>query len=365
MQPGSIVLLAALSLRPGVGTGAELPDVVNTQLQTRSAAAGLEKEFGALVQGQSRPAWIGYAQPLVPGNHHMCCCDSERSGQDAGRTLSGCRLEREGSFTMNSADAGRASLEGPRQIWVLFRVAQARVMKIRFFSGDCELDAGGLPLYWLTDVRPAESVELLAGFVTRPQQEESADEEDHVAGGAMAAIALTNDPAAARAFDRFVAANQPISLRGQAAFWLGEARGRHGLELLKRMVDDDPSEQVRERAVFGLSISKQSDSLPALIDVAHHGSAGVRGQAIFWLAQKAGKKAAQAITAAIENDPETEVKKKAVFALAQLPPDEGVPLLIKVAQTNRNSEVRRQAMFWLGQSKDSRALAFLEDVLMH
>jgi HEAT repeat protein len=89
----------------------------------------------------------------------------------------------------------------------------------------------------------------------------------------------------------------------------------------------------------------------------------VRGQALFWLAEKAGKKAENTITAAIQNDPDTEVKKKAVFALSQMPHDEGVPKLIEVATTNRNPEVRKQAMFWLGQSNDPRALAFFEKVL--
>jgi len=91
----------------------------------------------------------------------------------------------------------------------------------------------------------------------------------------------------------------------------------------------------------------------------------VRGQALFWLAQKAGKKAASTITDAIENDPNTEVKKKAVFALSQLPKDDGVPKLIEVARNNRNPAVRKQAMFWLGQSNDPRALAFFEEVLSH
>jgi HEAT repeat protein len=69
------------------------------------------------------------------------------------------------------------------------------------------------------------------------------------------------------------------------------------------------------------------------------------------------------ITAAIENDPDTEVKKKAVFALSQLPRDQGVPLLIQQARTNKNAAVRKQAMFWLGQSKDPRALKFFEEIL--
>ena len=71
----------------------------------------------------------------------------------------------------------------------------------------------------------------------------------------------------------------------------------------------------------------------------------------------------QTVSNAIDNDPDTDVKKKAVFALSQMPRDEGVPKMIEVARTNRNAEVRRQAMFWLGQSGDPRALRFFEEVL--
>jgi HEAT repeat protein len=92
-------------------------------------------------------------------------------------------------------------------------------------------------------------------------------------------------------------------------------------------------------------------------------NAQLRGDALFWVAQRAGAKAMETVTNAIDNDPDTEVKKKAVFALSQMPKDEGVPKMIEVARNNRNPEVRRQAMFWLGQSRDPRALQFFEDIL--
>src|SRR6185295_18517835 len=101
------------------------------------------------------------------------------------------------------------------------------------------------------------------------------------------------------------------------------------------------------------SVSRESDAVDEIIRMAHEDtSTRVRGQALFWLAQKAGRKAASTISGAIDNDPDTEVEKKAVFALSQMPKDEGVPKLIEVAQSNRNLEVRKQAMFWLGQSND-------------
>jgi HEAT repeat protein len=101
-----------------------------------------------------------------------------------------------------------------------------------------------------------------------------------------------------------------------------------------------------------------------LLKMAHSdASPQVRGQAIFWLAQKAGKKAGASIAAAIENDPDMQVKKRAVFALSQLPQDEGVPQLMHVADNNSNPAIRKEAIFWLGQSKDPRALEYLEAIL--
>lgn len=337
---------------------AQEPHVVNAKVESRSAAAGLEKEFRALVQSQVQPAWIGYAVPVIPGDHTMCCCDGRYE-----RLRGGCALEGEHSMTVQSNDSKRASLEGSEYIFVLFRAAGKRVVKIRTYSEDCELDAGGLTLYWVTGVKPAESVAWLATFVRPADEDESGGE--RLTSGALTAIALTNDGAADRALDQFAASGQPEHLREQAAFWLGSARGRHGFETLARMIREDPDERFRKHATFALSVSREPDALAALIRTAKNDSASeVRGQALFWLAQKASQKAATAITDAIENDPETAVKRQAVFALTQLPRDEGVPLLIHVARTNRNREVRKQAMFWLGQSNDPGALAFIEEVLL-
>jgi hypothetical protein len=359
-----IILCLALSACAAVTVSAEQPDIVNAKVETRSAASGLERVFRAVVEAAPDAAWIAYGVPIVPGNHNLCCYDSYDDPPATVRNCGSCRLEGESSYEVGSRLSRRVELEGPQRLGVFFRVAQKRLLKIRMFSDDCQLDAGGLLLYWLTEVRAAESVDLLSSLVGGKGREEEVG--GHLSRSALAAIALTDDPSADRALGGFVAFNQPESLRAAVTFWLGEARGRPGFELLRRVAREDPSEHVRKQAAFGLYASKQPEALQVLIDLAHDDTnVAVRGQALFWLAQKAGEKAARAIVETIAEDPETEVKKRAVFALTQLPPDEGIPLLIRVARTNRNREVRRQAIFWLGQSKDPRALAFIEEMLTH
>ncbi len=360
---GALLLLIGYGAA-SLAMSADHPRLINARVEQRSAAAGLGAVFHAAVQTR-RPAWIGYALPIVPGNRMMCCSDSSGGWTEGERNCGPCYLEEFAPSRVSVHDAQRVELERGRSLLVLFRVAEDQVTKIRTFTDNCELDAGGLPVVWLTDVRPAESVARLEMFVHGAASAQTEGGE-HLSRSALAAVALTDGRPADQAFDRFLGADRPEWLRRDAVFWLGEARGRHGLEVLQKLVRDDPNQRMREQAVFALSLSKEPGALSTLIDAAHHNAdAEVRGKALFWLAQKAGQKAAWAITEAIENDPETQVKKQAVFALSQLPRDEGVPLLIQVARANGNPAVRKQAMFWLGQSQDPRALTFIEEILTH
>jgi HEAT repeat protein len=353
------VLAAALLAAPASAQGR----FSNARAETRSAAQGLEREIREAA-ARSGVTWIGYRAPVVAGPRQMCCFDSISDS----RTCCGiCRLEGGGGVTMSTGDGlsrgDRIALESPTEFLVLARVEGGAVVRLRTFTPDCDVDAGDSVVVWLTDVKPDESVAWLAGLATSAP--DAGERRERVAKPAVSGVALHNAPAADRALESFVAASQPEWLRGDTAFWLGSARGEFGARVLARMIQQDPSDKVRDKAAFGLSVSKVPAALTTLVAAAKNDSSTrVRGQALFWLAQKAGKEAVATISDAIDRDPETDVKKKAVFALSQLPRDEGVPKLIDVARNNRNPAVRKQAMFWLGQSKDPRAVQFFEEVLL-
>jgi hypothetical protein len=342
------------------GAPGEIPArVVNARVQTHAAEGGLRAVLDPLAAAPG-PAWIGYAMPAL-GRHQMCCY---RSMDEIGKGAPGCRLESEGgTFNVSDSDDEGRALDDGGEFVVLFRAQGGRIGRVRTVSSGCGIDAGGLPLHWITGVRPADSLELLGSLVGaglgpgrkagKPMHEP-----------AMAAIAMHADPGADALLETLVAPGQPLETRKQAAFWMGNLRGRRGYEALRRLVKQDQDPELREHAVFALSQSEVPEAIDVMIDVARHDAdPEVRSQGVFWLSQKAGRKAADAITRAIEEDPETEVKEKAVFALSQLPNDESVPLLIDLARKNANPAVRKKAMFWLGQSEDPRALAFFEEVL--
>ena len=248
------------------------PRLSNGRLEPH-ATTNIAKDLRALASTLTEPTWIGYTQPMIDGEHNMC--DYWNDGRRFSSSTDPIRLEPADFF------------------FVLFRVDNKEIIRIRTFSANCPLDAGGKAVHWFNNVAVTDSVNFLKTFV--------------------------------------------------------------GPSATRRMMDS---------AVTAIALTEGQQPLNELIAIARDGAtATVKGQGLFWLAQRAGQAAVGTITAAIENDPDTEVKKKAVFALSQLPKDQGVPLLIDQARNNKNPAVRTQAMFWLGQSKDPRALKFFEEIL--
>jgi hypothetical protein len=362
--------LAALAIL-AVVLAAQQPNIVNGQLATQPAGSPFAQSFRTLVGAQADVAWIGYLVPVVREQGDMCCFSGNTfwAGgvvmSDRANCCTACRLEPAPSGTSTVAPPpatpvrGPVKLEGAERMAVLFRIAARQVDRIQQFSEDCTLDAGGKPVVWLEGVRPAESVAMLESLATAPDERR-----DRIANGAISAIALHNDPSADASLERLVATNQPDTIRRKVPVWLGNARGARGYAQLTRILKDDPSAAVQKSAVVGVAQSHEPGVVDTLADLARsHANPGVRGDAIFWLGQKAQQRASAAITERIDQDPDTEVKKRAVAALSNFPKGEGVPLLIQVARTHANREVRKQAMFWLSQSKDPRAIDFFVEIL--
>lgn len=155
----------------------------------------------------------------------------------------------------------------------------------------------------------------------------------------------------------------PLDAGGRTLVWLEAVTPASSVAWLDVQVTTG-SRRLGDDAVMALAAHAAPVALDRLVVHARTGaSAHQRGQALFWLAHRAGDRAVGAITEAIDRDPDTDVKRRAVFALSQLPGSDGVPRLIEVARTHSNAAVRKQAFFWLGQSKDPRALAFFAEIL--
>jgi hypothetical protein len=165
---------------------------------------------------------------------------------------------------------------------------------------------------------------------------------------------------------RPVSVDCDIDAAGMPLIWFDAVNADDSVAWLTSLLTatDRRFERVADKALVALALHASPAAAPPLVRVAREGATTrLRGQALFWLAQRVADQALPAINAALDDDPELEVKKRALFALSQMK-EEGLPRLMEVARTHKNAEVRRQAMFWLGQSKDPRAVTFFEQILL-
>lgn len=356
------VLIASVALlafqQPQITNGTVVP----------AASSSIEREI-ANAAARPEPSWVAWKVPAVDGRSRSCCWHS-----NDGDSWYGCGLEpREpgAPMTRPAQPSGPVPLEGGTMVLILARVAGmdpggsaagGNVDRVRAFSDDCPLDAGGRAIHLVEGVTPEASVQWLAGLIEAEARNEG-EKASH--GAALSAIAATAGPAADAALNRFAGSSQPAKLRRQAIFWIGQSRGDAGFRTLRAMLEREDDTRVRRSIIQAISRSKSADALPALLAIAKNDpDAAARGEALFWLAQTAGKDVAGEISEAAKNDPDAKVQERAVMALSQLPKDQGVPLLIDLARTHGNPRVRKRAMFWLGQSKDPRAVKFFEEILI-
>jgi HEAT repeat protein len=258
----ALTLLAAADL-----AAAQIPSVENGTLDVQALSTTLDRDLDTLVARTTNPMWVGYA---VATNSR---------GDDGG-----CWSSRDGAPVKR---VGPVKLEGADTLYVLYRIADRRVDRIRFSSPECPLDAGGLTVRWLTGVSATASIDWLTRFTT-------GEFARRLQNQAVVAIALHADPPAINRLVSFARDGKDARLRGDALFWVAQRAGAKAMETVSNAIDNDPDTEVKKKAVFALSQMPKDEGVPKMIEVARtNRNPQVRRQAMFWLGQSGDPRALQ------------------------------------------------------------------------
>ena len=238
--------------------GAQTPRLSNGRIEPHATTA-IAKDLRALAATFSEPTWIGYTQPLIDGDHNMC--DYWNDGMRYSQSTDPIRLEPADFF------------------FVLFRVENKEIVRIRTYSANCPLDAGGKAVHWFNDVAVNDSVNFLKTFI-------SANSTRRLMDSATTAIALTEGQQPLTELITLARDGATANVKGSALFWLAQRAGQQAVGTITAAIDNDPDTEVKKKAVFALSQLPKDQGVPLLIDQARNNkNAAVRKQAMFWLGQ--------------------------------------------------------------------------------
>lgn len=252
------LLLAAACLLMATAAFAQAPRLSNGRLESH-VTTNIGKDLQALAGTLTEPTWIGYTQPLIDGEHEMC--DYWNNGNRYTQSTDPIRLEPADFF------------------FVMFRVENRAITRIRTYSANCPLDAGGKAVHWFNNVPVGDSVGLMKTFM-------GANAARRLNESAVTVLALTDGQQPLDELIGLASNGTTTGARGNALFWLAQRAGQKAVGSITAAIDNDPDTEVKKKAVFALSQLPKDQGVPLLIQQARtNKNAAVRKQAMFWLGQ--------------------------------------------------------------------------------
>jgi hypothetical protein len=260
------LLSLALVLFTAAAAAAQTPRLSNGTIQSHTTT-NIARDLPALANSLTEPMWIGYTQPLIDGNHNMC--DYWNDGR------------------MISQSTDPIHLEPANYFFVLFRVEDKQITRIRSYSDNCPLDAGGKAVHWFANVSVADSVNYMKTFMSPTATKKLND-------SAVTVIAMTKGDQALNELLTLARDGSTTQVKGNALFWLAQRAGQKAIGSITAAIDNDPDTEVKKKAVFALSQLPKDEGVPMLIQQARtNKNPVVRKQAMFWLGQSKDARAVE------------------------------------------------------------------------
>jgi hypothetical protein len=237
---------------------AQTPRLSNGRIESH-ATTNIAKDVSGLAATLTEPTWIGYTQPLIDGDHTMC------------------DYWNDGRMIVQSTDPIR--LEPADFFFVMFRVENKEITRIRTYSSNCPLDAGGKAVHWFNNVPVNDSVSYMKTFMGPNASKKMND-------SAVTVLALTEGDRPLNELLTIARDGATSQVKGNALFWLAQRAGQKAVGTITAAIENDPDTEVKKKAVFALSQLPKDEGVPLLIQQARtNKNAAVRKQAMFWLGQ--------------------------------------------------------------------------------
>jgi hypothetical protein len=222
---------------------AQQPQIQNGAVETRKAPS-LDRDITTISASASEPMWIGWREPAINGWSNNCCWYSDDNYMSRGCTVEPSVPNTRGFAGMNVPDprpqfpapSGPAKLEAGTEVLVMLRVVDKHVERIRTFSDDCPLDAGGRKVIWLDGVPAADSVKYLSGLIElKDVAGTPTDLRRRLNSSAISAIGMHQD-ANVEFLISLAKQNTDSTSRSSAFTWLGRSKDPRAVSFIEGLL---------------------------------------------------------------------------------------------------------------------------------
>ncbi|HKS06315.1 MAG TPA: HEAT repeat domain-containing protein [Gemmatimonadaceae bacterium] len=153
----------------------------------------------------------------------------------------------------------------------------------------------------------------------------------------------------------------PEEVRADAIFWLAQSGRGVNVTYLRDLYGRLTEDELKDKVIFALTQMKEGR--PVLLEIAKDTRENPerRGQAIFWLGQGSNNISELAsLYGTLDN---SELKEQVIFSISQSSDRAALDKLMEIARSDKDRSAREKAVFWIGQSRDPRAVKFIEELI--
>ncbi len=258
LQAGLPFAVAAALALPPCASWASAQQIDNATIERRSLTGPIEREVQAIAAGRA-PVWMAYNLQTIPSPRQMC-------------------------------PGSHVSLERTTALVVMARIERDGVGRVRSFTPECEVGAGGMTVLWIDGVSADASAVWLSSLVRG--SDTSSERRQLVMEPALATLGLNAGAAATKSLISLARDDERSRVRGQALVWLAQRAGQEAVTAIGDAVTRDSETEVKRQAVYALSRLPPDQGVPLLIQVARtHANPEVRRRAIDYLGRSNDRRA--------------------------------------------------------------------------
>lgn len=152
-------------------------------------------------------------------------------------------------------------------------------------------------------------------------------------------------------------------LRGQAIFWLGQRASAENNQFLRSLYTRLKSDELKDRVIFSLSQRKGMGNEKWMMDIVTNPRESIEMRKKALFWAGQGGADIQELLPFYERLNDREMKEQMIFVLSQRRSGPAMDKLFDIAKNDKDPELRKKAIFWLGQSRDPRVQQFLLDII--
>jgi hypothetical protein len=156
--------------------------------------------------------------------------------------------------------------------------------------------------------------------------------------------------------------DRQLDAGGLRFVWLTNVTASDSVRTLRALAVQGGVQQLREEAVFMISLHHAPEATPALADLTGPGNdLGIREKAAFWLANQRGHDGFVVIEKLARDDADAKFREKLTFDLTLTHDPAAIGELVRMAHQDASPQVRKQAQFWMANKGGKKVAADLRE----